>query len=241
MQILEDIGLTKTEAQVYERLLRLGECTVGNLQKSLGKHPQIIYRAIETLGKKGLIISVRKKNKKYVSAEHPKKLEEIEKEKVAKLKDALPELLHLIHPRKDVIVRTSVGFEAIRSFRRTAIDELKRNQSLLIIGGSGDRFYDALGDTYEEIEKKRIKKKIHKKIIAFRSEKEKFQKDPYRLYSDFRYFSSEHPTISSINIFEDNVGIIVWASEPILIHIKNPEVATSYRHYFDELWAVAVQ
>ena len=148
MKILEDIGLTKTEARVYERLLQLGECSVGILQKSLETHPQIVYRAIESLTKKGLVISVRKKNKKYVSAEHPKKLEEMEKEKIAKLKNALPELLHLMQPRKGAIVKTSIGYEAIRSFRRSAINELKRNDSLLIIGGSGDRFYDAMGDTY---------------------------------------------------------------------------------------------
>lgn len=239
MKILEEVGLTKTEARVYERLLQLGECSVGILQKSLETHPQIVYRAIENLIKKGLVISTRKNNKKYVSAEHPRRLEEMEKEKIAKLKNSLPELLHLMKPQKGAIVKTSIGVEAIRSFRRTAVNELKRNESLLVIGGSGDRFYDTMGNTYEEIENKRIKKKIHKKLVAFSGEKEKFQKDIHRLYTDFRYFSSEYPTLSSINIFGDNVGIIIWATEPILIHIKSPEVATSYRHYFDELWLTA--
>lgn len=241
MKILEDIGLTKTEARVYERLLQLGECSVGILQHSLEMHPQIVYRALENLTKKGLVVSLRKKNKMQVSAEHPKKLEEIEREKIARLKDALPELLHLMQPRRGVLVKTSVGFEAIRSFRRTAIDTLKRNESLFILGGSGDRFYNAMGNIYDEIEQKRIKKRIQKKLLAFASEKEKLNKDAHRLHTEFRYFSSYHPTISSINIFGDNVGIIIWATEPILIHIKSDEVATSYRHYFDELWSVASQ
>jgi hypothetical protein len=98
-----------------------------------------------------------------------------------------------------------------------------------------------MGEGYKEIEEKRIKKKIHKKLIAFPSEKEKFNKDPHRLYTDFRYFSSSHPTTSSINIFGNNVGIIIWATEPILLHIKNEEVATSYRHYFEELWSAAIR
>lgn len=239
MKILEEIGLTKNEAETYERLLQLGECSISTLQKSLDYHPQLVYRAVEGLVNKGLAISINKKNKKFVSAEHPKKLEEIEKDRMAKLKDVLPELLHLMIPRKGTIVKTSVGFEAIRSFRRTAIDELKRNETLFIIGGSGDRFYDSIGEDYDEIEGKRIKKKIYKKLLAFSSEKEKFNKDPHRLYTEFRYFSYSHPTTSSINMFGDNVGIIIWATEPILIHIKSPEVATSYRHYFDELWSSA--
>ncbi len=236
MKILEELGLTKIESRVYEQLLQLGECPMSDLQKALESHPQIIYRAVDSLTKKGLAFSVQKKNKKYVSPEHPKKLEEIQKQKLSELRDQLPDLLHLMKPQAGAIVKTSMGFEAIRSFRRSAINELNRNESLYIIGASGDRFYDVLGDAYAEIENKRIKKKIHKKLLAFYSEKDHLQKDSYRLYTDFRYFSSEHPTMSSINIFGDNVGIIIWATEPILIHIKSLEVSTSYRHYFNELW-----
>lgn len=239
MNILEEIGLTKTEAAVYERLLQLGECPVGILQKSLGSHPQVIYRTIESLAKKGLITVVAKKNKKYVSAEHPKKLEQIEKEKMEKLRERLPELTSLMTPPKNTLVKTSVGLEAIQTFRRRAIDELKRNEIFMIIGGSGDRFYSAMGAKYDEIEKKRIKKKIHKKLIAFSSEKDKFKNDPHRLYAEFRFFNSYHPTTSSINIFGDNVGIIIWATEPILIHIKNADVALSYKNYFNEMWTTA--
>lgn len=159
---------------------------------------------------------------------------------LSRLKDALPELVHLMKPPKDVLVKTSIGFDAVRAFRRLAIDELKRGDTLLIIGGSSERFYDVMGSEYKEIEEKRIKKKIYKKLVAFSSERERFDKDPYRAHSVFRYFSSSHPTTSSINIFGHNVGIIIWATEPILLHIRNEDVATSYRHYFEELWKASV-
>ncbi len=235
MHILEEIGLSKSEINIYERLLQIGECPVGILRKSLGIHPQIIYRAIESLSKKNLIFDFKKKNKRYVIAEHPSKLEEIQKEKTEKLKKFIPELLCMVKPPKDHFVKTTIGIEAIRSFRRLAINVLKRNDSLFIIGGSGDRFYSAMGSVYEEVESQRIKKKIHKKILAFDSEYEKFKKDKYKLYTEFRYFKFTNPTITSINIFSDNVGIIIWVQEPILIHIKNDNVAASYKHYFDEL------
>ncbi len=239
MKILEDIGLTKTESEIYERLLQLGECSVSALQRSLSIHPQIAYRTIDSLKEKGLATVIRKKNKQYVSAEHPKKLEDIEKERLLKLRSAIPELVHLMKPRKESIVRTSIGHEAIKSFRRQAIQDLKRNDSILIIGGSADRFYDVMGEDYKEIEEKRIKKKIHKKLIAFASEREKFQKDPHQLFSEFRYLSSHHPTTTSTNVFGDHVGIIIWTADPVLLHIHDGDVADSYRHYFDELWATA--
>lgn len=241
MKILNEIGLSKSEVVVYQRLLQLGECPISSLQKSLGLHPQIIYRTVENLNQKGLVTLFNKKNKKYVSPEDPRKLEELEKDKLARLKKVIPELRHLMKPSDGVLVKTSIGFEAVRLFRRTAINELKKGESLYIIGGSGDRFYSVMADSYREIEEKRIKKKINKKIIAFPSEREKFTKDPYKLYTDFRYFSSYHPTTTSINIFRNNVGIIIWATEPILLHIKNTEVASSYKHYFDELWSSTSQ
>ncbi len=237
MKILEEIGLTKTESIIYERLLQLGECPIGILQKSLNSHPQVVYRTIDNLIKKGLVISINKKNKKYISAEHPRKLEQIEKEKVARLKSYIPELEKLMTPPKNILVKTSVGIEAIQTFRRIAINELKRNETLMIIGGSGDRFYSTMGSKYDEIETKRIKKKIHKKLIAFSSERDKLRNDKYRQFSEFRFFNSYHPTTSSINIFGNNVGIIIWSTEPILIHIKNEEVAISYKNYFNEIWS----
>lgn len=237
MRILEEIGLTKTESNIYRLLLQLGGCSVGTLQKSSGSHPQIVYRAIDSLINKGLVICISKKNKKYVSAEHPKKLEQIEKEKLEKLKDNIPELINLMTPPKNTLVKTSIGIEAIQAFRRRAIDELKKNDTLMIIGGSGDRFYNVMGDKYNEIEEKRIKKKINKKLIAFPSEKEKLENDKNRLYSEFRFFNSHNPTTSSINIFKDNIGIIIWTTEPILIHIKDKDIALSYKNYFNEMWA----
>lgn len=240
MQILEDIGLTKTEAAAYERLLRLGEVPVTTLQKSLGVHPQIAYRAVDGLVAKGLAVVYRKKNKKFVSPEHPKKLAEVEKERLTRLKEALPSLTKLMGAPKDALVKTSVGIEAIRAFRRFAVGEIKTGDSLLIISASSDRFYTAMGDEYAELERKRIKKKIWKKMLASPADRTRFERDPFRDHALFRYFSSSHPTISTTQIFGQNVGIIIWATEPILVHIKNEDVAVSYRHYFEELWQGAV-
>lgn len=238
MEILTDIGLTKTESAVYERLLRLGEVSVSALQKSLKLHPQIVYRAVEGLGQKGLVAVYSKKNKKFVSPEHPKKLEELEKARLTRLKEALPELVHMMpsQNKKDALVKTSIGFDALRAFRRLAIDTLAHGDSLLIIGASPDRFYTAMGDEFGEIEKKRIKKKIWRKIIASPAGREQFEQDPYREHTLFRYFSASQPATSTINIFADHVGIVIWTTEPVLLHIKNEDVAVSYRHYFSELW-----
>lgn len=238
MKILEEVGLTKKEAEVYQTLLSLGESPVHSLIKATGSHPQVVYRAIDSLKDKGLLLITKKKHKTYVEAENPRVLQKMQEEKVQRLKNALPELLSLTKPGKESLVRVSKGEEAIRAFRTNAISSLKRNDTLYIIGGSGDRFYDIMGKRHAEIEEKRIKKHVHKKLISFSNEKDKFMKDQFRQFSEFRYLPHHFPVTTSTNIFHNTVGIIIWASEPILITIENEEVAKSYREYFDQLWQI---
>lgn len=236
MNILEEIGLTKKEAEIYQLLLRLGEVPISTIQKETGSHPQVIYRTIESLSEKGLVMESVKRHRKYVSAEHPKKLEKIETDRLQRLQKALPELITNFKPSKKAKVRTLKGDESIRAIRSQAIDSLKRNQTLYILGGSGDRFYEALGERYEDIEKKRVKKKIHKKLIAFESERKKLMKDKYRELSEFRYLPEDFPVGSSTNIFGDTVALFVWAPEPITIVIESSDVAKSYIQYFNQFW-----
>lgn len=240
MEILKQIGLTKRESEVYELLLRLGESPVSVVIKNTGAHPQIIYRVIDSLGVKGLVISVRKKNKIYVSAENPKQLERLQEERLVTLRKALPDLIALQKTSKEAIVRVSRGNEAVRALRFRAIQELKRNAIYYIIGASGDRFYNAMGDFNKEIERKRVKKKIHKKLISFASQRESLDKnDPFRQLAEFRYLSDEHAVESSTNIFGNTVAILIWAADPIVITIESEEVAESYKKYFYVLWHIA--
>ena len=240
MKILKEIGFTERESQIYELLLRLGESPVSAILKATGAHPQVIYRTIDNLVNKGLVISVKRKNKTYVSAENPKQLEKLEEEKLRKLRQSIPELTALQKVSKKEVIRISRGEEAVRALRLRGIEELPKNGTYYIIGGSGDRFYKVMGEHYEEIERKRIKKKIDRKLITFASQKEKLEKnDLFRELAEFRYLSDEHPVESSTNIFGNTVAIIIWSADPIVITIESKEVAESYKKYFYILWHIA--
>lgn len=241
MNILEQIGLTKTEAKLYRLLLSLGETKLAFLQKETGLHPQIVYRTIDTLKGKGLVSVVRKKNTLHATAETPKELVRLEQQRLNELKEALPDLLALQKSPSLPMVHVSKGDVALRAFREKAYQKLSRNDVLYVIGGSGDRFYTAMGEQYGEIEQLRIKKKIHKRLIAPVSEKEKFAKDAHTKYGDFRYLPDDFPVVSSTNIYGDVIGIIIWAEEPILITITSHEVAESYKNYFRQLWQLAAR
>lgn len=238
-KILTDIGLTNKEAEVYELLLRIGESPVSAVIKETKSHPQVIYRVVDSLVDKGLVLKVIKKSKIFISAENPKQLEKIEEEKLRKLREAIPDLTELQKVSKSAIVRVARGEEAVRALRFREVQESKRGETYYIIGGSGDRYYKVMGEVHEELEKKRVKKKVKKKLISFSNQKEQLEKDPFRELAEFRYLPDEYPVETSTNIFGNTVGIIIWAADPIVITIESEEVAESYKKYFYLLWHIA--
>lgn len=239
MKILEEIGLTKREAEIYEKLLQMGESPVSALIQATGSHPQVVYRVIDSLNNKGLAIKTRRRNRTYVQAESPKQLEKIEEIRLQRLRKALPDLTSLQASGETTIVRTAKGEDAVRALRTHSYDELKSKEAIYIIGGSGDRFYKVMGERFAELERKRIRKRIHRKLIAFENQRVHLRKDPFVEFTDIRYLSEEYPVDSSTNIFGNMVAIIIWASDPIVITIESHEVAQSYKRYFSALWRIA--
>lgn len=238
--ILEELGLNEREAQVYETLLRLGECPVADILGVTGLHPQLIYRALDSLAARGLVIVSYRRHRKYARAEDPNILERLESERLAKLREALPDLLALQKGSRDAIVRVEKGAEAVRAHRARLIDALPEGSSLDIIGGSGDNFFKTMGERLREVERKRIKKQILRRIISFKSQRQFFQKnDAFKELTEYRYLDADYPVPSSTLIYVDKVTLYIWTADPLVIDIQSHEAADSYRSYFEALWQLA--
>lgn len=238
--IFEHLGLTFKEAEVYKILLKLGETPVSNLFNYLPDHSQIIYRAIDGLATKNLAVISIKKHRKYVRAEDPRILQQMEEENLKEIKQLVPELLALQKNSNEAIVRVLKGNEAVQSIRENAIDDIDQNGTFYTIGASGDRFYEIMGSRFKGIENKRVIKHITKKMISSENQRENILKENKSFaLNETRFLPSEFPIVSSTSIYKDNVIIFVWTEEPIVIHMQSPEVAESYIQYFETLWQIA--
>lgn len=238
LDTLERLGLKPKEAALYEALLSMGDVPLADVTGVVREHPQIVYRLVESLAAKGLVIVTTRKHRKYVRAEDPRMLERMEEEKLTELRRVLPELSALQKSSKDAFVRVSRGNEAVQALRMQGIEALKPGGTYYIIGGSGDRFYEAMGPKNDEVEKKRVQKKIRKHLITFKSQRKLLEKhETYKEFTAFRYLPEGFSIPSSTNIFNDTVALLIWAHEPIVITIESSAVAKSHRHTFDALWA----
>src|SRR3990170_6766171 len=101
MSILNEIGLTPRESEIYQTILKSGELKVGVLLGSIKAHPQVIYRAVDGLTEKGLATQFYRRGRKFVRAESPEKLLKIEEKRLERLEHVLPTLISLQKKAKE--------------------------------------------------------------------------------------------------------------------------------------------
>lgn len=233
-------GLNQREALVYRLLLKIGESSVGELTKRLKLHSQLVYRALEVLQARGLVVTSLRRHRTMVRAEDPRILERVEEERLAAIRAGLPALLALQKNSPDAVVRVAKGSEAIRRFRFRVLDELASGESFQVLGITGERFFEVMGDAYREVEKKRLAKGITYQILSFASQKKIHQRHKVVTNgAEFRYLPESLSSPTSALIYKTTVAIHIWTADPILITIDSPEFAETYRNYFNLLWQQA--
>ena len=118
--ILESLGLLESEINTYMTSLQNGPSSVIDLSKETGLSRQGVYTAIQSLGERGLMSSVKRDKKTYYAAEGPEKLLDFAKrkqeevtERTKELKKILPEL-ELKAGGEKPVVRLYEGKEGIK-------------------------------------------------------------------------------------------------------------------------------
>jgi sugar-specific transcriptional regulator TrmB len=239
--ILEQVGLTRKEAEVYETLLKLGEVPISAVLKATSSHPQVIYSTIESLTGKGLVTALSRRNRKYVRAEDPEILLTRQKDRLRELDEAMPQLRALRDVPPNAVVRLSRGNEAVRALRMRQVEETPPGGTDVVIGGSGEAYWNSMGPQRLEYERKRINKGICKRLVTFESQRD-FLEQPgiQRELAEFRYLPERHGIPSTTMLFQDTTAIVIWEMDPIVITIESEGVTKSYRNYFESLWKIAL-
>jgi sugar-specific transcriptional regulator TrmB len=93
IEILEDIGLSKREINVYVALIELGESNAGPLKHKTHLQNSVIHWCLNNLTSKGLVNYVKKGNRKYYQATDPENLIKFLNEKRRRLQDLIPQLI----------------------------------------------------------------------------------------------------------------------------------------------------
>lgn len=243
--ILEKIGLSKSEKKIYLALLDLGDSTRGKIVNTSGVSGSKVYDVLEKLKTKGLVSVYLENSIKHFKPTNPKQiltyLDEQE-QKIISLKNQtekmLPNLLAKFNSsKKEKEVELITGLKGLEIIFREQIDLLQPGEINYVIGGTKGEGEKTIETFFQKIHSMREKKKIKTKMLYNINQRQLVKE----AYSSKQYPNSttkfiEHSSPVSINVYQDRTIIIIFGGELTAISIKSQDVANSFIEYFNILW-----
>ena len=128
-EALQNIGLSKSEADVYISALQLGRSLPAVLAKKSGVKRPTLYKILPRLKDLGLISETVLGKRRYLVAEDPESYLERKQGELEGFEDAVPGLRLLLNTA--TIKPKIVFYEGIEGIRKLYMDNLKEKQPIL--------------------------------------------------------------------------------------------------------------
>jgi sugar-specific transcriptional regulator TrmB len=233
---LQEIGLSKNEAKIYQMLLESGPSIVGEISFKTKIHRRNVYDSIEKLKEKGFASWIIKNNRKYFEAVDPKRIIDIFDEKKERVKSIIP----MIAKRQKEVqnVRVYTGAEGRKIIFE---DKLKCKGEQLVLGAHQPS--KRISNYVKIYHNRRIAKKIHLKMLYLPDELEAakyFAKLRYVKVRILPTFLSKIPI--AINIYGNKVAFFTDDEEKqshLTILIEDKNLSEDFRNYFYAIWSIS--
>lgn len=238
--ILTKLDLSKNEAVIYETLLKYGKASVSQISDDCGIHRRNIYDTLNHLLAKGLVSEIVGLEGNQYLPVHPKKLNEILKEKEIELGNIMPELEKMY--QSDPHTESVCIYKGVEGWKNYLRDVLETGEDLYTIGGNGawsdERIKTFLTDFLKKAEEKKIKfhmlyaaeeSKVPKSILQTTEGRHKFLPKKYFNNSAIEIFGDFVVIFS--NIIDQKID-----NNATLTVIKNRNVANAFRIWFKMIW-----
>jgi sugar-specific transcriptional regulator TrmB len=240
INVLQDLGLAKNEARIYETLLREGESGVATISSKAAINRRNVYDSLNRLIEKGLIFEIRAIAENRYQAVEPKKLTEILDEKLEDLYTVMPEMEKLYNktPHQDEVFIYR-GIEGWKNYLR---DMLRIGKDNYTIGGTGAWLHPKMSSFMGRFLKEAEKQQITFHILFNHEVQEQSTTLTYLKNSEYKFLPKGYSTNTAIDIFGDHVvtlsGLTLGGFDENMTStiIVNPNIAESYRTWFKLMW-----
>ena len=246
LDLLEEIGLTKSEIKVYLSLIELGSSSVGPIISKAKIASSKIYEILDKLLDKGLITTFLEGHVKKFKAVNPERLvdflnekrEELNK-KEDELNKLLPQLKQLYEEQKqDFEVEVFKGYKGVYAALIEMIQTLKKGDEHLVMGGGDSPTTNMRTKLFfENIHRKRSEKGIILRILFNETRRKTYKNMSIFPHTIPRYINFGIP--STINIYKDTTILLTMSPIPAAIRIKDKNITDSYKKYFERMWKSA--
>ncbi len=235
LEYLEEIGLSKNEAKIYQMLLESGPSLVGKISSNTKIHRRNVYDSIEKLKEKGFISWTIKNNRKYFEAVDPGRILDIFEEKKEKLKIIIPRL------KKQKLEKLNIRVYTGNEGRKIIFNDKLKHKSEQLVLGAHEPSKTRLRSR-KLYHKRRIAKKIPLKML-FPPDKIEVAKQ----FSILKYIKVRIlPKILSnspmtINVYGNKVAFLAGSEKQssLSILIEDKNLSEDFRNYFYAIWNVS--
>lgn len=242
---LKQLGFTPNEINVYESLIKIGETPVGGIINDLKIHRQIVYNALDTLEKRGMISKTMKNKIYHFKINDPEIIvENIQKQELIAKRLASSIKLEMNKTKFDNAIDIYTGKEGLRKAYLEMAKNLPTNGIIYVIQGAVSKYEEALGKEFlkDKFDPIRIKKNILSKLLLSENIRSEFKDFITRLNPKIRqakYLPYNRIDPIMINVYDNCVMFVSIGKELFAIRIKNKEFYESYLDHFNMLWKIA--
>ncbi len=256
--LLNNIGVTKSEFNIYLNLLSTGPCTKTELANSFKIPRTTIFINIQKLLEKGLVTEIIKNNTKIIEAENPTKLHSLllrkkieldeNANKLKKSDQDLPELIKAINSGilqtssdNQIKVKHFLGSSGFREIPKRALENVGSDKEMLFISNIQDwrKVYPReYGRKYLLPERKRAD--IFLRILAVNNiEGHEYKKEDKNSQRETRILPEQYTFNPSIIISPKEISMFTVRKPYSAIVIENKDMAHFFKNIFENLWEIS--
>lgn len=237
INILESLGLSDTESQVYFSMLSLGPATILAISKASEVKRTTIYSVLDSLNRKGLTRIEVKGFKKLYVAEHPKKLESILTARKNDLAELFPELEALYNLKGgEAFIKYYKGSESIKNANYDLLESLQHNDEFLVIGDP-ERWEDVNKSFAKDFIVKRNKHSLRIRMMLTDSELARtYKKFERNFHEEIKLLPADSKLDTNLVITPQKILIQQMFSPVLVITIENKSIINMHRELFNVMW-----
>jgi predicted transcriptional regulator len=239
--VLQSIGLSKNESEIYLALLKYGELSVAEIATRSGVNRRNAYDCMNRLLERGLVFEILAARDTRYRAVEPQKLSEIVHEKQSSLESIMPRLSSLYRgtPVDKGSVMIYRGIEGWKNYMR---DIVRVGEPFYCIGGKGawmdQRNINFFPTFLEEAKRKNIQ---YMHLFDYEVG-EKAHPILRHVGKRYKILPQGYSAPASVDIFGDRVYLCSTLylggvdNDALFTVLVNPTIADSFRTWFKFMW-----
>ena len=239
-EILQQLGLSKNEAAIYEALLVNGESSVDVIARKSKVYRRNVYDSINRLMEKGLVFEIIESREKRYQAVEPDKLMELLQEKEAVLAQIMPDLKKkyqaIPHDQDVYIYRGPEGWKNYMS------DMLRISEDAYFVNAKGAWLDQRVQTAFPQFAAQAKKKGITFHHLFDHEVKSEFPEILEHVGNHYKFLPKGYAAPAAVDIFGNRVYLLSdihiggFDDDFAITVIVNQQIADSFRSWFKLIW-----